>query len=185
MPIEVLDRLHPWAAAVTLGMPSGDTGRVLDAEIYLHALRLQRRTIGLESAAEQLAVFQGMPVQLQIDLLDQMIKNADQLPTQLEDLTSAFLSGDLALLDRVAREQYGDMPPDMLRWFEVELLERRNARMLNRLEPLLSEGGVLVAVGALHLGGATGLVQGLRERGFTLQRWVWKPQSVGLGTAGL
>ena len=175
IPIEVLDRLRPWAAAVTLGMPSGDSGRVLDAEIYLHALRLGRRTLGLESAAEQLAVFQDMPAQLQIELLDEMIKNAEHLPTQLEDLTSAFLSGDLALLDRVAREQYADMPPDMLHWFESALLDERNARMLDRLDPLLREGGVMVAVGALHLGGANGLVQGLRQRGFTVQRWPRKP----------
>ena len=175
IPVEMLDRLRPWAAAVTLGMPAGDTGRVLDAEIYLQALQRKRRTLGLESAAEQLAVFQCMPEQMQIDMLDEMIKNADQLPTQLEDLTSAFLSGDLALLDRFAREQYADKPPDILYWLESELLEERNVRMLTRLEPLLREGPVLVAVGALHLSGASGLVQGLRERGFTLQRWPQRP----------
>ena len=98
IPVEVLDRLQPWAAALTIGMPASDTGRVLDAEIYLHALDRKRRTLGLESAAEQLAVFQGMSAPLQIDLLDQMIKNAERLPTQLEDLTHAFLSGDLTLL---------------------------------------------------------------------------------------
>ena len=171
IPVEVLDRLQPWAAALAIGMPASDTGRVLDAEIYLHALDRKRRTLGLESAAEQLAVFQGMSAQLQIDLLDEMIKNAERLPTQLEDLTHAFLSGDLGLLDRVAHEQYADVPTGMRYWFDDVLLERRNRRMLERLEPLLRHSSVLVAVGALHLGGANGLIQGLRQRGFTLRRW--------------
>ena len=171
IPVEVLDRLQPWAAALAIGMPASDTGRVLDAEIYLHALDRKRRTLGLESAAEQLAVFQGMSAQLQIDLLDEMIKNAERLPTQLEDLTHAFLSGDLGLLDRVAHEQYADVPTGMRYWFDDVLLERRNRRMLERLEPLLRQSSVLVAVGALHLGGANGLIQGLRQRGFTLRRW--------------
>jgi hypothetical protein len=171
IPVEVLDRLQPWAAALTIGMPASDTGRVLDAEIYLHALDRKRRTLGLESAAEQLAVFQGMSAPLQIDLLDQMIKNAERLPTQLEDLTHAFLSGDLTLLERVAYQQYADIPSDMRHWFDDVLLVQRNRRMLERLEPLLREGSVLAAVGALHLGGTDGLIQGLRERGFTLRRW--------------
>lgn len=171
IPAEVLDRLQPWAAALAIGMPASDTGRVLDAEIYLHALDKERRTLGLESAGEQLAVFQGMSASLQIDLLDEMIKNAERLPTQLEALTHAFLSGDLAVLDRVAYEQYADVPADMRYWVDDVLLKQRNKRMLERIEPLLRQGSVLIAVGALHLGGASGLVQGLRERGFTLRRW--------------
>ncbi|MDJ0738768.1 MAG: TraB/GumN family protein [Gammaproteobacteria bacterium] len=169
--IELLDRLQPWAAAVTLGMPAPDSGRFLDMEIYLHALEHGRRTVGLETAAEQLAVFQRMPMPLQIALLDEMIKNADQLPTQFESLTQAFLSGDLDKIDEVARAQYADMPPDMVDWFNSALLDERNARMLERIRPLLAEGASLVAVGALHLGGDSGLVNGLRGLGFDVRRW--------------
>jgi len=171
LPVEVMDRLKPWAAAVMLGMPAAETGRFLDMEIYLQALARQQRTVGLETAAEQLAVFDGMSHEVQLVLLDEMVKNATDMPRQMEGLTAAYLSGDLDRLDRLAREQYGDMPPAVRQWFDEVLLDRRNARMLVRLSPILDEGTVFVAVGALHLGGESGLIAGLRRLGYRVERW--------------
>lgn len=171
VPVEVLNRLKPWAAAVMLGMPAAETGRFLDMEIYLRALAERRRAIGLESAGEQLAVFDTMTQQVQLVLLDQMIKNAPELPRQMEALTLAYLAGDLARLDGTAREQYTDMPPAVRRWFDEVLLAQRNERMLRRLSAILDEESVLIAVGALHLGGETGLISGLRALGYRVERW--------------
>lgn len=171
IPIDLLDRLKPWAAAVTLGMPATRSGRFLDMEIYLHALAHGRPTAGMESAAEQLAVFEDMGADVEIALLDEMIKNARSLPTQLETLTGAFLSGDLQRLDQVARSQYDDMPVAVMRWFDERLLDQRNRRMLDRLPGLLAGQSAVVAVGALHLGGETGLVAGLRRLGYDVSRW--------------
>jgi hypothetical protein len=140
-------------------------------EIYLHARKHERQTIGLETAAEQLSVFQDMPEALQIEMLDEMVKNAAELPKQLEALTQAFLSGELAQLDQVARGQYADMAPEMVHWFDEILLNRRNLRMLERMQVRLEREPMLIAVGSLHLGGEQGLVAGLRQRGFDVQRW--------------
>jgi len=170
LPPEILNRLKPWAAAVTLGMPASRTGRFLDMEIYLYALQLQRRVVGLETPAEQLAVFDGMASEMQIVLLAEMIKNAPQMPKQLEELTEVYLSGDLELIDRFARAQYADMPDSIMDWFDDQLLDQRNARMLNRLPELLDGTSVLVAVGAMHLAGDTGLVAGLRRFGYRVER---------------
>ena len=170
IPSAVLDRLKPWAAAVTLGLPTPETGRFLDMEIYLSALGHERRVIGLETAAEQLAVFDEMAPDLQLAMLEDSIKNAGQVPKQLEALTAAYLDGDLERLDRLARAQYQDMPPGVARWFKEVLLDERNARMLDRLAALLERERVLAAVGAMHLGGASGLVAGLRGRGFRVER---------------
>lgn len=167
---DILNRLKPWAAAVTLGMPASRTGRFLDMELYLLALGRQRRVVGLETAAEQLAVFDGMAPDVQLVLLEEMIKNAPQMPKQLEELTAVYLAGDLELIDRFARAQYAGMPDSIVRWFDEQLLDQRNARMLNRLPGLLDGTGVLVAVGAMHLAGDSGLVAGLRRLGFRVER---------------
>lgn len=167
---DVLNRLKPWAAAVTLGMPASRTGRFLDMEIYLQALQLQRRIVGLETAAEQLAVFDGMAPEVQLILLAEMIKNAPQMPKQLEELTAVYLEGDLELIDRFARAQYAGMPDSIMRWFDDRLLAQRNERMLNRLPQLLDGASALVAVGAMHLAGDTGLVAGLRRLGYQVER---------------
>ena len=170
IPIDMLERLKPWAAAVMLGMPAVESGRMLDNEIYLDALASNRQVEGLESAAEQLAVFDGMPLKLQVHLLEDMIKNIDRLPKQLEDLTVAYISGDLARLDAAAKMQYQALSPELVRWFEEELLDRRNVNMVDRAERLIRQRPTLVAVGAMHLVRDSGLVAGLRARGFKVER---------------
>lgn len=168
---EVLDRMKPWAAAVVLGMPNAQTGRFLDMEIYLHALSLQKNVLGLETAAEQLSAFDRMPMDTQLLLLDAMVKNADQMPKQLEELTAVYLKGDLAALERVARSQYDMMPVPIQRWFDDQLLDLRNARMLERVREMLADETLLVAVGAMHLPGESGLVAGLRRLGYRVEPW--------------
>jgi len=171
LPRDMLDRLKPWAAAMALGMPRPESGRFLDMEIYLQALQLQRPVVGLETAAEQLAVFEHMDPGLQLVLLDAMVKNAPHMPKQLEELTQAYLLGDLEQMDQVARSQTEDMPPKLSHWFDELLLDRRNARMLDRLSPLLGDGTALIAVGAMHLSGDTGLVAVLRKGGYRVEPW--------------
>ena len=171
VPVGLLNRLKPWAAAVTLGMPAPDGGRFLDSEIYLHALDRKRHAVGLETASEQLAAFDGMAPDLQLALLDEVVKNISDLPTQLELLTSAYLEGDLERLDGLARAQYRDMPAAVAQWFDEVLLEQRNVRMLQRMADLMETRSVLVAVGALHLGGDSGLLRGVERLGYRVERW--------------
>jgi len=166
------DRLKPWAAAVTLGMPVAEEGgKFLDLEIYLTALNRQRRAVGLETVAEQLAVFEGMPQRLQLAFLDAVIEDLDQLPELLEQLTQSYLEGDLDQLDRLSRAQHEAMPAELVHWFEDRLIAWRNARMLRRLAALLEGNSVFAAVGALHLSGETGLLAGLTRLGFEVERW--------------
>ena len=168
LPIAVLDRLKPWAAAIMLAVPPMDGGEVLDTALYLSARAAGRRVVGLETAAEQIQVFDRMPLDLQVALLDTLIKNVDLLPLQMEALTTAFLTGDLVDIDRVARAQYAGVSPALQTWFEQELLQRRNVRMVERALRLLERETVMIAVGAMHLGGETGLVAGLRQRGYAV-----------------
>jgi uncharacterized protein YbaP (TraB family) len=168
LPLALLERLKPWAAAVMLAVPPMEGGEVLDTALFLSAQAAARQVVGLETAAEQVQVFDAMPVELQIALLDAVIKNAELLPMQIAELTVAFLSGDLAKIDRVARSQYAGMSSALQAWFERELLQRRNERMLTRALPLFAQQRVLIAVGAMHLGGDVGLVAGLRQRGFAV-----------------
>ena len=58
----------------------------------------------------------------------------------------------------------------MMRWFDEELLDRRNRKMVERAERLIRRQPTLVAVGAMHLGRDSGLVAGLRARGFRVER---------------
>lgn len=170
IPPAVLDRLKPWAAAVTLGMPAAETGRFLDMEIYLAALAAGRSVTGLETAAEQLSLFERMSLQRQLELLDVMVKDAGDLPQLMEDLTVVYLSGDLAALEREGRQQFAGLPEATAAWLDHALIERRNGLMVERSLALLAQGTAMIAVGALHLPGESGLVAGLEGAGYRLER---------------
>lgn len=171
LPVGAIDRLKPWAVAVMLGMPASESGRFLDVEIYLEGMRQGRELVGLETPAEQLSVFDDLPLADQLLLLENMVNKADSLPIDLEELTLAYLDGDLEALEALARSHYMDLPAGLADWFERSLLVERNHRMVERLVPMFADGPLLVAVGALHLGGPSGLVRSLRDRGFRIERW--------------
>jgi uncharacterized protein YbaP (TraB family) len=170
IPAALLQRMKPWAAAVTVGTPQPESGQVLDTALYLAARDRDRKIVALETVPEQVAVFDGLPEDLQLEMVDAVIKDAPQLPMQFQALIDAYLVGDLETIAEVARAEYDGVSPRLQAWFDRELLERRNDRMLDRLEELLPESGaVLVAVGALHLAGPNGLVDGLRGLGYAVE----------------
>jgi uncharacterized protein YbaP (TraB family) len=51
---------------------------------------------------------------------------------------------------------------------EASLIIERNLRMRDKAVEALGEGGVMIAVGALHLPGKQGLVALLRTAGYTV-----------------
>ena len=57
---------------------------------------------------------------------------------------------------------------DAFAGFQEKLLTDRNIKMRATAEPLLEQGRVFIAIGALHLPGKQGLVALLREAGYTV-----------------
>jgi hypothetical protein len=57
---------------------------------------------------------------------------------------------------------------EFTRYFTQTAIVDRNLRMAERLEPILEQGGVFVAVGALHLPGPDGLFELLRAQGYRI-----------------
>lgn len=165
VPDQLLQRFRPWAAAVTISLPEL-TGDFMDQSIYKRALELRKPVYGLESAAEQLAVFDQMDESLQVQLLRDTVEQLEQLPTQYEAVVNAYLSRDLTMLKELSREYETVSDEEFRDWFELVLIQNRNLRMAERLKEYLSQGRVFVAVGALHLPGEQGLLNLLKAEGY-------------------
>jgi len=169
IPETVLDRMKPWAAAVTLSMPAPETGEVLDMLLYQRALQAGKPVFGLESIREQLAVFDDMPEREQLVLLRDAVENFPEIDAMHRELLEAWMQRDLGTLMAInaAAMQAGDR--ELAAEFQDRLITRRNQLMAERLQPYLQEGNAFVAVGALHLPGETGLLNLLEQRGYTVQ----------------
>lgn len=162
-------RMRPWAVAMTLSIPAPQTGLFMDLALSIRAGGMGLDVVALETLDEQLGFLQGIDEQGQIELVRQSVEEFDRMDEMLEALISAYLAGDLDRLEKLSRQEIDRMDPELARHFEQVGLVERNRRMVERAVPYLREGGLVIAVGALHLPGEDGLVELLRAEGFQVE----------------
>jgi len=168
IPDAVTEHMKPWAAATALSMPVPETGRVLDVVLFQRAQQAGKPLHGLETIAEQLEVFDGLPLEDQVGLLRETVEQVAGLDAMLAELLAAYKQQDLAAMVAINEAAMaGDQR--LAGEFQRRLIVDRNHRMADRMEPWLQQGGAFVAVGALHLPGEEGLISLLRQRGYSVR----------------
>ncbi|MFQ5644188.1 MAG: TraB/GumN family protein [Thiogranum sp.] len=162
--------MKPWAVAVTLMTPPNQSGEVLDQALYLQAKSSGKQVSGLESVAEQLALFDELSLDVQIALLEDTLDNLPDIPQMLAALQAAYLDRDLKRLAEINASALQDSDPQFAKDFNRKVIIDRNHRMAERMQEHLHEGDHFIAVGALHLPGEEGLLALLSGRGYRVSR---------------
>ncbi|MEN8204509.1 MAG: TraB/GumN family protein [Pseudomonadota bacterium] len=170
IPELVLNRMKPWAAAVTLSMPALETGQILDLVLYQDALQQDKAVYGLETVREQLDLFDSMPESDQVTLLKDAVDNLPELDAMHAELLAAYKQRDLdgLLAINETSMQAGDQ--QLAKDLQRRVIDDRNQRMAERMQQYLQQGKAFVAVGALHLPGEKGLLDLLEQQGYTVRR---------------
>ncbi|MFV2059736.1 MAG: TraB/GumN family protein [Gammaproteobacteria bacterium] len=168
IPENVVIKLKPWAVLMTLSYPKPKTGLFLDKVLFDKAIKLNKKTYGLETAEEQIAIFDKISYLHQTILLRDSMKQYPHFSEQLEHLKKLYLKGDLDGLQRYNEEIMLKGNYRVASKFMVQLIDQRNIKMVNRMQPRLLEGGAFIGVGALHLPGEVGILQLLREQNYQL-----------------
>ena len=166
MPELVVQRMKPWAAAATLSLPRPQSGLFLDMMLYNQAAAAGKRVYGLETIAEQIGAMERMSHELQIAMLRDAVAQHGQLEQIIEQLINAYVRRDLKALESISNAAMQKGNAQVAEVFNAEVLDRRNYRMLERMQPRLREGNAFIAVGALHLPGQKGLLNLLRNKGY-------------------
>ena len=169
IPDAVTEHMKPWAAATALSMPVPETGRVLDVVLFQRAQQAGKPLHGLETIAEQLEVFDGLPLEDQVGLLRDAVEQVAGLDAMLDELLAAYKRQDLAAMVAINEAAMATGDPRLAGEFQRRLIVDRNHRMAERMEPWLQQGGAFVAVGALHLPGEQGLLRLLEQRGYSVR----------------
>lgn len=170
IPEAVLATMKPWAVAVILTAPPGDTGAVLDLLLYQQAVAAGKPVDGLETPKEQLGVFDGLSESDQVALLEDTLDSLPEAERMLKEVTDAYLARDLQRLATISEAAMRGSDPGRMERFCRALITERNQRMATRMQPYLRRGGRFIAVGALHLPGADGLLRLLSQQGYHLIR---------------
>ncbi len=171
LPPEVLRLFRPWAVAMLLIMPRPQHGDVLDVMLMKRAQAQGKPVHQLETVDEQIALFENLPERDQLMMLRHTVDNLETARRGVREVVEAWLARDLAALARISdRADISD--PEMRRFnerFRAELIDRRNLRMVERMQPRLAAGG-FIAVGALHLHGPQGVLARLATLGYAVTR---------------
>ena len=165
VPETMADKMKPWAAFTTMSMPSGGTGLPLDMQLMGIAQQAGKDVRGLESIAEQIAVFESVSEPDQLAMLREVVCHYGTFQQELAEMVDAYVARDLAALVAQAA-RYESAEKDA---FMEKLLWQRNVRMAARITPLLTSGHAFIAIGALHLPGARGVLHLLEQQGYRVE----------------
>ncbi len=119
---------------------------------------------GLETGQFQASIFDSIPYQLQAK---QLVQSIDSLGKQKEsgiDLIEAYKLQDLAKIESLMTTA-SDVP----KAYEAMLLQNRNKRWVLQFDSIANKKPTLFAVGAAHLVGKEGVLNLLKERGYTIK----------------
>nr|MCU0869450.1 TraB/GumN family protein [Burkholderiales bacterium] len=167
--------MRPFLAAMTLSVleltaHGFDPARGVDSVVVQRARAAGHRVVELESLSMQVALFADLSPATQTALLDATLRGLDDrsMLRDARQLHDAWRDGDAAALTATLADEWARMPADAARELQQRLVDARNDRMLARVTALHAAGAgdVLVAIGAAHLVGDTGLVEQLRRRGW-------------------
>lgn len=129
---------------------------LFDIEILKRAAAAGHHTEGFETLAEHLDWMLKAPLKDQATWLVSKCKNYDNQ----EGLDEAYINQD-------ATVQFESRTPD--EGYREFFVYRRNRNWAEKLDQMMPEQSCLVCVGAAHLSGEKGLIQLLRDRGYTVE----------------
>ena len=124
---------------------------------------------GLETMSFQAQVLYGStPMERQVEQLMCLIDNEQFNVQMLEEMTKAFYAQDLDALKKAMDVKLGtscDSKPEE----EAALIDNRNADWLTKMPAIMKQAPTFFAVGAGHLPGEKGVLQLLRNAGYTVE----------------
>jgi uncharacterized protein YbaP (TraB family) len=165
----------PWALATIFSIPQAEMARnaggnlPLDQALQVEAAMQGKPVHALETPEEQLALFNDMPEDNQIAMLNSAIEQNGMIETLFEEMTRQYLDRDTGgIYSRMQAQR--DAQPELMELFLRRFNDERNQIMADRMAGRLAEGGAFIAVGALHLPGEHGLLSLLSQRGYSVER---------------
>ncbi len=137
-----------------------------ELELVKHAQEQHKEVYGLETVQEQLAVFDNIPYDEQVEsLLKMMYDDMAASQKELKVLLALYRQQDLnKLFDYMEHNSdplysaHGDI-----------LLTSRNKNWIPKIEATAKKQSTFFAVGAAHLAGQEGVISLLRKHGYTVE----------------
>lgn len=169
MPLMMLERIKPAFLSVFAmdmdpnGMQNGSI-KSYEMEFFKMANETSKPVAGLETLEFQMSIFDSIPYPDQAKMLVDAIKSGDSGNDQFKDMVRMYKTQDVqAMVDMIEADENlsaGDNN-DLL-------LVKRNKNWIPIMADMMAKETTFFAVGAGHLAGNQGVIQLLRNKGYTL-----------------
>lgn len=124
---------------------------------------------GLETLAFQTdLLYKGSDIKRQVEQLMCLLDNQEFYEQMMESMTDAFYAQDLDALKAAMDKKLGgtcDSTPEEL----AQLIDNRNADWAKKMPAIMAAKPTFFVVGAGHLPGAKGVLQLLKDAGYTVE----------------
>ena len=172
LPIEFVEQLQPMfiSSFVSERSNKSDVKDALDVFFFKRGKLQDKNIVGLEKVQEQIDAFNSIPYEEQAKGLLELIKeeqSAQKANNSTEELIQHYLDGNLDSLIIIATDLQESKFTNQS--FEQIFLIDRNKIMTNRIVPIIKDQSAFIAIGAAHLPGKEGVIQLLREKGYTVE----------------
>ncbi len=141
----------------------------LDMFFQMQAQSKGKKVAGLEKLQFQFdLLYNGSSLKRQAEQLLCIFNDQDKTLRQAKRLTDLYMAQDLEGMYQLSQEKVGapcDWTPDE----EAAMISDRNKNWAKILPDILKEAPTFIAVGALHLPGTEGLLNLLKQKGYTVE----------------
>ena len=168
IPEEVIERMKPWAAFVTMSYPP-DLREILDLRLMETAQESGAELGGLETLQEQGNIFNRLSMNDQVVLLTDSVCHHDLMISDFEVMKAFYIKRDLKGMYKYG-QRYSFDDNSVYESLTKRILFERNQTMVERMQPVLEKGNAFIAVGAMHLPGDGGVLDLLDKENYKLSR---------------
>jgi uncharacterized protein YbaP (TraB family) len=168
LPFSMLETYKPMLAASTLMQTAMDCDNAVAMEqlVMKEAKYHDKQIKGLETMAFQMSIFDSIPYQVQAKQLLHYVENYGNKEENkdYEELVQAYRNQELKKLEDLTKKEDTGMEQ-----FTEVMLYNRNHNWVKKLQGLMPDNSLVIAVGAGHLPGERGVINLLRQAGYKLE----------------
>jgi uncharacterized protein YbaP (TraB family) len=130
---------------------------------FVELAKAQKKEVkGLETIEDQMGVFDKIPDSVEAQMILEMIRTMPEQRKQMAQMVDSYKKENIQQLS----EQMSESPE--WKGFEDILLANRNRTWIAIMESAMKQGTQIFAVGAGHLPGKDGVINLLRQAGYTV-----------------
>jgi len=178
IPLEMMQYFKPFFISSLISEQSMacEAQSGMEQSIMEESRQYKKEIKGLETVEFQASVFDSIPYELQAKELVKYLDSADKNVESTKELVAVYKTQDLKKILELTEKEDGGVGE-----FIDLLLYNRNADWVEKIIKIMPVHGVLFAVGAAHLPGEKGVINLLRQKGFTVKP---VPNKVVIGVQG-